>query len=280
MEYVTLNNGVRMPILGLGVYQTPIDITAKCCLKAIEVGYRLIDTAQAYGNESGVGEAIKSCGLAREELFITSKIWISNAGFDKAKRSIDESLKKLHSDYIDLMLIHQPFNDYYGSYRALEEALKEGKVRAIGVSNFYADRYVDLKHFADVVPAVNQMETHVFNQQKDLTRYLEDGGTKLMSWGPFAEGRNDFFKNELLLEIGKAHGKTLAQVALRFLIQKGVIVIPKSVHEERIKENFEVFDFALTDAEMKSIEDLDTAKSAFFSHQDPKFVDWLLNLVR
>ena len=278
MEYVTLNNGVKMPILGLGVYQTPADITAKCCLKAIEIGYRLIDTAQAYGNEAGVGEAIKACGLPREALFITSKIWISNAGFENARKSIDESLKKLQSDYIDLMLIHQPFNDYYGTYRALEDALKCGKVRAIGISNFYADRYVDLKHHVNVIPTVNQMETHVFNQQKELRGYLDAGGTRLMSWGPFAEGRNDFFKNETLLTIGKAHGKTLAQIALRFLIQKGVIVIPKSVHEERIRENFEVFDFALTDDEMKTIGELDTGKTAFFSHQDPKFVDWLLNL--
>lgn len=183
MEYVTLNNGVKMPILGLGVYQTPVDLTAKCCLKAIDVGYRLIDTAQAYGNEAGVGMAIKSCGLPREDLFITSKIWISNAGFERARQSIDESLRKLQSDYIDLMLIHQPFNDYYGSYRALEEAIKSGKVRAIGVSNFYADRYVDLKHFMNVTPAVNQMETHVFNQQRELTHYLDEGGTKLMSRG-------------------------------------------------------------------------------------------------
>ena len=275
MEYVTLNNGIKMPILGYGVYQTPEDVTESCCLKAIKIGYRLIDTAQAYNNEEGVGNAIKNCGLPREELFITSKIWVSNGGYDHALASLKGSLKKLKSDYVDLMLIHQPYNDYYGTYRALEDALDQGLVRAIGVSNFYADRYLDLKEFSRIIPAVNQMETHVFNQQKELRDYLNTGNTKLMAWGPFAEGRNDFFNNETLMEIGKAHHKSPAQTALRFLIQNGIIAIPKSVHEERMRENFEIFDFKLNDEEMKRIEALDTATTSFFSHRDPKFISWL-----
>ena len=264
-----------MPILGYGVYQTPPDITEQCCLKAIEAGYRLIDTAQAYFNEEGVGRAIQNCGLPREELFITSKIWISNGGYDKASASIKMSLDKLKSDYVDLMLIHQPYNDYYGTYRALEDALSSGLVRAIGISNFYADRYLDLKEFSRIVPQVNQMETHVFNQQKELRSYLQEGNTALMAWGPFAEGRNDFFNNEDLAMIGKAHGKSVAQGALRFLIQNGIVAIPKSVHEERMKENLEIFDFALSDEEMGRISALDTQTTAFFSHRDPEFMKWL-----
>ena len=279
MEYVTLNNGVKMPQLGYGVYQTPPEDTEKCVLTAIKNGYRSIDTAQAYGNEEGVGEAISKCGVPREELFITTKIWITNAGYEKAKASIEESLKKLKTDYIDLLLIHQPFGDYYGSYRAMEEAYEEGKVRAIGVSNFYPDRFIDIAHFAKIKPAVNQVETHVFQQQKEAKKYLEKNHIQIMSWGPFAEGRNDYFNNPVLKEIGEKHEKSVAQVALRFLLQSNVVVIPKSVHENRMKENFDVFDFELTKDEMKKIEELDTGKSLFFSHYDPETVEWVMSIL-
>lgn len=279
MDYVTLNNGVKMPQLGYGVYQTPADETERCVLDAIRNGYRSIDTAQAYGNEEGVGNAIAKCGLPREELFITTKIWISNAGYEKAKASIDESLRKLKSDYVDLLLIHQPFGDYYGSYRAMEEAYKAGKARAIGVSNFYPDRFIDIAHFSEIKPAVNQVETHVFQQQKTARKYYEKYGTQIMSWGPFAEGRNNFFSTPELTEIGANHGKTPAQVALRFLLQSGVVVIPKSVHENRMQENINVFDFQLTPDEMKRLEALDTGKSLFFSHYDPETVSWFMTIV-
>lgn len=279
MEYVTLNNGVKMPLLGYGVYQTPPEETEACVLAAIKNGYRSIDTAQAYGNEEGVGNAIVKCGLPREELFITTKIWISNAGYEKAKASIQESLKKLKTDYIDLLLIHQPFGDYYGSYRAMEEAYKDGKVRAIGVSNFYPDRFIDLAHFAEIKPAVNQVETHLFQQQKEARKYMEKHGIQIMSWGPFAEGRNDFFNTPALKEIGAKYQKTPAQVALRFLLQSNVVLIPKSVHENRMKENFDIFDFELTAEEMQKLEELDTGKSLFFSHQDPATVEWFMSIV-
>lgn len=279
MDYVTLNNGVKMPQLGYGVYQTPPEDTERCVLEAIEVGYRSIDTAQAYGNEEGVGNAIQKCGLPREDLFITTKIWISNAGYEKAKASIEESLRKLQTNYIDLLLIHQPFGDYYGTYRAMEEAYRAGKVRAIGVSNFYPDRYLDLVHFAEIKPAVNQVETHVFQQQEIAKEYMKKNGTQIMSWGPFAEGKNDYFNNPVLKDIAAAHGKSAAQVALRFLLQSDVVLIPKSVHKERMEENFNVFDFALTDEEMARIEELDTGKSLFFSHYDPQTVEWFMSIV-
>lgn len=279
MTYVTLNNGVKMPQLGYGVYQTPAEETERCVLEAIKNGYRSIDTAQAYGNEEGVGNAIAKCGLPREELFITTKIWITNAGYENAKASIDESLRKLKSDYVDLLLIHQPFGDYYGSYRAMEEAYKAGKARAIGVSNFYPDRFIDIAHFAEIKPAVNQVENHVFQQQKVARKYLEKSGTQLMSWGPFAEGRNDFFNTPALVEIGAKYGKSPAQVALRFLLQSGSVVIPKSVHENRMKENIDVFDYELNADEMKRIEALDTGRSLFFSHHDPETVEWFMSIV-
>lgn len=279
MEYVTLNNGVKMPKLGYGVYQTPPEDTERCVAQAIEVGYRSIDTAQAYGNEEGVGNAIAKCGLPREELFITTKIWISNAGYEKARASIEESLHKLKMDYIDLLLIHQPFGDYYGSYRAMEDACRAGKARAIGVSNFYPDRYLDLAHFAQIKPAVNQVETHLFQQQKIAKQYLKKYGTQIMSWGPFAEGRNDYFNTPALKEIGQAHGKTPAQVALRFLLQSDVVIIPKSVHENRMRENFDIFDFTLTPEEMARLEALDGGKSLFFSHYDPQTVEWFMSMV-
>ena len=278
MEYVTLNNGVKMPKLGYGVYQTPPEETERCVLDAIRIGYRSIDTAQAYGNEEGVGNAMVKCGLPREDLFITTKVWISNNGYEKAKASIEESLKKLQTGYIDLLLIHQPFGDYYGTYRAMEEAYKEGNVRAIGVSNFYPDRYLDLFHFAEIKPAVNQVETHVFQQQKVAKKYMEKHGTQIMSWGPFAEGKNNYFQNPVLKEIGDQYGKSVAQVGLRFLLQSDVVIIPKSTHENRMQENFNVFDFTLNNEDMEKIQALDTGKSLFFSHYDPETVEWFMTM--
>lgn len=269
MMYKTLNNNVKMPQLGFGVYQMPNEDTKRAVLEAIEVGYRSFDTAQIYGNEEGVGAAIKESGLPREEFFVTTKIWISNAGYEKAKASIEESLQKLQTDYIDLLLIHQPFGDYYGSYRAMEEAYKAGKVRAIGVSNFSADRFIDLQHFVEVKPAVNQIETHIYQQQKVAKTYLEKYNCQIESWGPFAEGRNDFFNTPELKEIGAKYGKSVAQVALRFLLQSGVVVIPKSSRKERMEQNFDVFDFELSAEDMKVIEGLDRATTLFFDHQDP-----------
>ena len=278
MEFTTLNNGVKMPSLGYGVYQVDPAECERCVLDAISVGYRSIDTAQAYYNEEGVGAAIQKSGVKREELFLTSKIWISNGGYEKAKASIDESLKKLKTDYIDLMLIHQPFNDYYGSYRAMEEAYRAGKLRAIGVSNFYPDRLIDLCRFTEIPPAVNQVETHVFQQQKKAHEIMEKYGVKHESWGPFAEGRKDYFTNPVLVEIGGKYGKTFAQTALRFLLQSDVIVIPKSTHKERMIENLNVFDFTLTDEDMEAIRALDEESSAFFSHYDPATVEFLTGL--
>ena len=276
MEYAELNNGVKMPMLGYGVYQTPPEETERCVLEAVDVGYRSIDTAQAYGNEEGVGSALAKSGLPREEFFLTTKVWISNAGYESAKASIEESLQKLRTSYLDLLLIHQPFGDYYGTYRAMEEAYKEGKVRAIGVSNFYPDRLIDLYHFAEIKPAVNQIETHVFQQQETARKYLKDRGVQIESWGPFAEGKNNFFQNPVLVETGKKYGKTAAQTALRFLIQSGVVAIPKSAHRERMEENFQIFDFALNEEEMQKIRALDTGESLFFSHYDPKTVEWFM----
>ena len=278
METVKLNNGEEMPILGYGVYQVTPEECERCVLDALSVGYRSIDTAQAYYNEEGVGNAIHKSGISRDELFITTKVWISNGGYEKAKASIDESLRKLQSDYVDLLLIHQPFNDYYGTYRAMEEACKAGKARAIGVSNFYPDRFIDLAEFCEIKPAVNQVETHVFNQQVEPQKIMERYGTRVMSWGPFAEGKNDFFTNEMLKAIGEKYGKSVAQTALRFLIQRGIIVIPKSTHKERMIQNMEVFDFALTEEDMQAIYGLDQAKSLFFSHYDPEMVKWLIDL--
>jgi diketogulonate reductase-like aldo/keto reductase len=278
MEYVSLNNGVKMPILGYGVYQIPDAAECeRCVLDAIEVGYRSIDTAQAYGNEEAVGNAIKKSGVAREELFITTKVWISNAGYEKAKASIAESLQKLQLDYLDLVLIHQPFGDYYGTYRAMEELYEQGKIRAIGVSNFYPDLYIDLVRFTNVVPAVNQVETHVFNQQLDAHEIMEKYGTQIESWGPFAEGRNELFTNETLQMIGDKYNKTTAQVALRYLLQRDVVVIPKTTHKERMIQNLDVFDFSLTEEDMETIKGLDKKESAFFSHYDPKLVEMLVN---
>ncbi|WNS45250.1 aldo/keto reductase [Paenibacillus sp. MMS20-IR301] len=276
MEYVTLNNGVRMPILGYGVYQIPDqEECERCVLDAIETGYRSIDTAQAYRNEEAVGRAIKRSGVPREEFFITTKVWISNAGYEQAKASIQESLRKLQLDYLDLLLIHQPFGDYYGTYRAMEELYEAGILKAIGVSNFYPDRYIDLVQFNKVVPAVNQVETHVFNQQHQAQEIMQKYNTQIESWGPFAEGRKDLFANPTLQEIGSRYNKTTAQVALRFLIQRGVVVIPKTVSKDRMEINFNVFDFVLSAADMEQITALDTGESVFFSHYDPQTVEAL-----
>ena len=278
MQYVTLANGVKMPILGYGVYQVSNEECERCALDAISVGYRSIDTAQAYHNEEAVGSAIEKCGVPRDELFLTTKVWISNAGYERAKTSIDASLKKLRTDYIDLLLIHQPFGDYYGTWRAMEEAYQAGKLRAIGVSNFYPDRLVDLCKFVDIKPMVNQVETHVFQQQTKAREWMDKYGVAHESWGPFAEGRKDFFTNAVLCEIGQKYQKSSAQVALRFLIQRGVIVIPKSTHKERMKENFEVFNFTLTESDMQKIAALDESESAFFSHYDPATVEFITSV--
>jgi diketogulonate reductase-like aldo/keto reductase len=272
MKTVTLNNGVEMPQIGYGVYQVTPEECERCVSDALKVGYRMVDTAQAYHNEEGVGNAVRKSGIPRNQIFIVSKIWISNYGYEKAKASIDESLRKLQTDYIDLMLLHQPFCDRYGAYRALEAAYKEGKLRAIGISNFYPDHFIDLANNVDVVPAVNQVETHVFDQQNESRKYMEELGIKNMAWAPMAEGRNGFFTNSVLAGIGAKYGKSVAQVALRFLIQRGVIIIPKSTHVERMKQNLDIFDFNLSDEDMAEIAKLDTGKSLFFDHHDPETV--------
>lgn len=272
MITLKLNNGVEMPRIGYGVYQVSPDECERCVSDALKVGYRMVDTAQAYHNEEGVGAAVKKSGIPREELFLVSKVWISNYGYEKAKASIDESLRKLGTDYIDLMLLHQPFGDRYGAYRALEAAYKEGKLRAIGVSNFYPDHFIDLASNVEIVPAVNQVETHVFDQQTEAEKYMDEFGTRMMAWAPLAEGRNGFFTNPVLEAIGKKYGKSVAQVALRWLSQRDVIIIPKSTHVERMEQNLDIFDFTLSDEEMAEIARLDTGKSLFFDHHDPEVV--------
>lgn len=271
MDTIKLNNGVEMPQLGYGVFQVSPVEAERCVADALNVGYRMIDTAQAYQNEEGVGTAIRKSGIKRENVFLVDKVWMGNYEDDAAARSIDESLRKLGTDYIDLMLLHQPFGDRYNAYRALEDALKAGKVRAIGVSNFYPDHLIDLSHFVDVVPAVNQVETHVFFQQTEARKYMDELGVAHMSWGPLAEGKNGFFSNETLAAIGAAHGKTGPQVALRYLLQRGIIVIPKSTHKERMAQNLQLFDFMLTDKEMNEILKLDTGQPVIMpSHHDPE----------
>lgn len=272
MQKVTLNNGVEMPQVGYGVFQVSPDECERCVSDALKTGYRMIDTAQAYHNEEGVGAAVRKSGIPREELFLVSKIWISNYGYEKAKASIDESLRKLGTDYLDLMLLHQPFCDRYGAYRALEAAYKEGKLRAIGVSNFYPDHFIDLASNVEIVPAVNQVETHVFDQQTEAQKYMEEFGTRIMAWGPLAEGRNNFFNNPVLAAIGAKYGKSVAQVALRWLTQRGVIIIPKSVHVERMEQNLDIFDFTLSEEDMAEIARLDTGRSLFFDHHAPETV--------
>ena len=278
MKNVKLSNGVEMPILGFGVFQiNDLKECERVISEAIEVGYRSIDTAQVYGNEEAVGNAIKKSGIDRKEFFITTKVWISNSGYEKAKASIEESLKKLQTDYIDLLLIHQPFGDYYGTYRTMEEYYKAGKLRAIGVSNFYPDRFIDIAHFFEIKPMVNQVETHVFNQQIISQKIMKEYGTQIESWGPFAEGKNNLFTNETLVEVGKKYHKTAAQVALRYLIQRDVVVIPKTVRKERMIQNFDVFNFELSEEDMKEILKLDKKESLFLSHYDPETVKLLVN---
>lgn len=278
MDYITLSNGIKMPQLGYGVFQIPTAETERCVTDAISVGYRLIDTAQVYGNEEGVGNAVRKSGISREDFFITTKVWISNAGYEKAAASIDNSLKLLQTDYIDLLLIHQPFGDYYGTYRAMEDAYKAGKLRAIGVSNFYPARLVDLASFNEISPMVNQVETHVFWQQKYARTFMNKYNCAHMSWGPLAEGQRGLFTNPVLTEIGAKYGKSVAQTALHFLLQKGVIIIPKSTHKERMEQNFNVFDFQLDFDDMTRIEALDTGKSIMIDNQSgeaaEQFVSW------
>ncbi len=278
MTTIKLSNGVEMPQIGYGVYQVDPAECERCVSDALNVGYRMIDTAQAYHNEEGVGAAIAKSGIPREELFVVSKIWISNYGYEKAKASIDESLRKLGTDYLDLMLLHQPFCDRYGAYRALEEAYREGKLRAIGVSNFYPDHLIDLASNVEIPPMVNQVETHVFDQQTEAKKYMDELDCRIMSWGPLAEGRNNFFTNPVLESIGRKYGKSVAQVALRWLVQRGVIIIPKSVHVERMRQNLDILDFTLSNDDMAEIAKLDTGKSLFFDHHDPEvtkmFMGW------
>jgi diketogulonate reductase-like aldo/keto reductase len=281
MEFVTLNNGVKMPVLGFGVYQIPdLGECERCVLDAIGIGYRAIDTAQSYMNEEAVGSAIQKCGVDRKELFITTKLWLSNYSYEKAKQSIDNSLRRLKTDYADLLLLHQPFADYYGAYRALEEAYKAGKARAIGVSNFYPDRLADIASFVEITPQINQIETHVFQQQKKAREAGEKYGVQIESWAPFAEGRNGLFTNEVLRGIGAKYGKSIAQTALRFLIQSGIVVIPKSTHKERMAENFNVFDFTLSESDMREIETLDKAESLFFRHDTPETVQMFVEFIK
>lgn len=279
MEYVQLNNGLKMPILGYGVYQVTKDECEKCVLDALKTGYRLIDTAQSYFNEEEVGNAIVKSGIPREEIFLTTKVWVEHYGYEETKKSVYESMKKLQTEYIDLMLLHQPFADYYGAYRALEELYQEGILKAIGVSNFYPDRLVDIASFANIVPMVNQVETHVLNQQTEAKKWMDKYDVQIEAWAPFGEGRGGLFENPVLVEIGKKYNKTSAQVMLRWNIQRGVIVLPKSTRIERMEQNFNVFDFALSDEDMASIAALDTQTSSFFSHYDPAMVEWFAKMV-
>ena len=278
MNTVKLANGVEMPQIGYGVYQVTPGECERCVGDALSVGYRMIDTAQAYANEEGVGRAVKKSGIDRKDIFLVTKVWISNYGYERAKASIDESLRKLQTDYIDLMLLHQPFCDRYGAYRALEEAYKEGKLRAIGVSNFYPDHLVDLAYNVEVKPMVNQVETHVFDQQVEAKKYMDELDCRIMSWGPLAEGHNNFFQNETLAEIGNKYGKSVPQVALRWLLQRGVIIIPKSTHKERMAQNLDILDYELTADDMARIAKLDNGKSLFFDHHDGEvtkmFMGW------
>lgn len=278
MEYVKLSNGIDMPQVGYGVYQVTPEECERCVSDALSVGYRMIDTAQAYHNEEGVGQAVRKSGIDRSELFLVSKVWISNYGYERAKASIDASLQRLQTDYIDLMLLHQPFCDRYGAYRALEDAYKEGKLRAIGVSNFYPDHFIDMASNVEIPPMVNQVETHVFDQQTEPQKIMQEFDTRIMAWAPLAEGRNGFFTNEVLSEIASKHGKTVAQVALRWLLQRDVIIIPKSTHKERMQENINIFDFTLSEADMQEIAKLDQGKSLFFDHHSAEaarlFMGW------
>ena len=279
MEYVQLNNGLKMPVLGYGVYQVTKEECERCVLDALKTGYRLIDTAQSYFNEEEVGNAIVKSGVPREEIFLTTKVWVEHYGYEETKKSVYESMQKLQTEYIDLMLLHQPFSDYYGAYRALEELYQEGVLKAIGVSNFYPDRLVDIAKFSNIVPMVNQVETHVLNQQTEAKKWMEKYEVQIEAWAPFGEGRGGLFENPVLTAIGEKYGKTSAQVMLRWNIQCGVVVLPKSTHIERMEQNFNVFDFALAEEDMAAIAALDTQTSSFFSHYDPNMVEWFAKMV-
>lgn len=279
MEYITFSNGVKMPQLGYGVYQVTQAECERCVLDALTVGYRAIDTAQSYFNEEQVGNAIRKSGIPREDIFLTTKIWVEHYGYEATLASVKESLRKLQTNYIDLLLLHQPFADVYGAWRALEELYEAGTVRAIGISNFYADRMVDLASFARIKPMVNQVETHPLNQQIEARKWMDKYDIRHEAWAPLGEGRCELFTNPILTAIGEKYGKTAAQVMLRWHIQRGVIVIPKSVHIERMEENFHIFDFQLTAEDMDAIAAMDTATSAFFSHTDPGMVEWFAHMV-
>ena len=279
MEFITLRNGVRMPILGYGVYQTPQDICERCVLDALQVGYRSLDTAQSYFNEEQVCSAIEKSGIPRKEIFLTTKVWIEHYGYEQAKASVLESMEKLRTDYLDLVLLHQPFADYYGACRALEDLYEAGKLRSIGISNFYPDRMVDIASLARIRPLVNQIEVHPLHQQAEAKQWLDKYGIQMEAWAPFGEGRGGLFTNPALTQIGAKYGKTAAQVMLRWHIQRGIAVIPKSTHIERMRENLEVFDFALTREDMAAVAALDQRQSAFFSHQDPAMVEWFVKMV-
>lgn len=279
MDYVTLANGVKMPQLGYGVYQVTKEECERCVLDALDVGYRAIDTAQSYFNEAEVGEAIAESGIDRKEIFLTTKVWIEHYGYEQAKESVLQSMEKLKTDYIDLVLLHQPFADYYGAYRALEDLYEAGKLRAIGVSNFYPDRLVDITSFARIKPMVNQIETHPLNQQIEAHEWLKKYGVIHEAWAPFGEGRGNMFTNPVLQKLGDKYNKTVAQVILRWQLQRGIVVIPKSTHKERMAQNLDVFDFTLTNEDMQAIAALDTKTSSFFSHQDPAMVEWFVKMV-
>lgn len=278
MYYITLNNGVKMPQLGYGVYQVTKDECESCVKAALNVGYRLIDTAQSYFNEEEVGNAIKNSGIPREEIFLTTKVWIENYGYDKCRTSVIESMRKLQVDYLDLCLLHQPFNDVYGAYRALEDLYKEGKIRAIGISNFYADRMIDIASFARIKPQINQIEVHPHNQQNVSKEWHDKYGVSLEAWAPFGEGRGNMFELPELKEVAEKYNKTVAQIILRWHIQRGIIVIPKTTHKERMEENYNIFDFELTETDMNVISSLDKAQSSFFSHTDPAMVEWFVKM--
>lgn len=279
MEYVTLRNGVKMPKLGFGVFQIPKDICEECVQNAIQVGYRHIDTAQSYFNEEEVGNAIQKCGIPRKEFFLTTKVWIDNYGYEKAKKSIFHSMEKLQTEYIDLVLLHQPFSDTYGAYRALQELYEQGKLRAIGVSNFAPDRLADLVAFSPIPPFVNQVETNPLHQQFEAQQNMEKRGVQMEAWAPFGEGKQNIFQNSVLQKIGNAHGKSTAQVILRWLMQRNIVALAKSTHIERMQENFNIFDFSLSQEEMQKIRKLDTKTSLFFDHQTPEAVDRFVNLI-
>ncbi|MGE6213890.1 aldo/keto reductase [Comamonas aquatica] len=276
MQHVTLNNGVQMPILGFGVFQIPdAQECARCVVDAIETGYRLIDTAASYMNEEAVGKGLKASGVARDQLFVTSKLWVQDTGYERTQQAIDKSLRRLGLDYLDLYLIHQPFADVHGSWKAMEDAYRAGKLRAIGVSNFHPDRLMDIKAFNEIAPAVNQVEVNPFQQQLESVPFMKEIGVQAEAWAPFAEGRNGLFQSEVLLSIGARYGKSVGQVVLRWLVQRGIVALAKSVRKERMAENIAVFDFALDDEDMARIAVLDTNTSSFFSHRDPAMVKWM-----